>query len=114
MEYAIDFGTSNTVVARVNQSRELETVKVADYSSFIVDNPPLIPSFVYVQDAVNGQVLIGQEVSDRGLDNRSTKENIKSEARFLKLLNGRSAPICHLCLNLMGAKWNLNWWENGF
>jgi molecular chaperone DnaK (HSP70) len=80
MEYAIDFGTSNTVVARVNQSGELETVKIADYSSFIADNPPLIPSFVYVQDAVNGKVLIGQEVSDRGLDSKNTK----GEARFFK------------------------------
>ena len=84
MEYAIDFGTSNTVVARVNQNGEIETVKVSNYSSLIADNPPLIPSFVYVQDAVNGQVLIGQEVSDRGLDNKNTNKNIKGESRFFK------------------------------
>jgi molecular chaperone DnaK (HSP70) len=80
MEYAIDFGTSNTVVARINENGEIETVKLDAYSSFIADNPPLIPSFVYVQDAVKEQVLIGQEVSDRGLDNKS----IKGEPRFFK------------------------------
>jgi len=80
MEYAIDFGTSNTVVARINEKAEIETVKLADYSSLIADNPPLIPSFVYVQDAVKEQVLIGQEVSDRGLDNKHTK----GEPRFFK------------------------------
>ena len=78
MEYAIDFGTSNTVIARINENGEIETVKLADYSSLIADNPPLIPSFVYVQDAVKEQVLIGQEVCDRGLDNKN------SEQRFFK------------------------------
>ncbi len=80
MEYAIDFGTSNTVIARINENGEMETVKLADYSSLIADNPPLIPSFVYVQDAAKEQVLIGQEVSDRGLDNKSNK----GEQRFFK------------------------------
>lgn len=78
MEYAIDFGTSNTVVARINEIGEVETVKLADYSSLIADNPPLIPSFVYVQDAAMEQVLIGQEVCDRGLDNKSNR----GEQRF--------------------------------
>ncbi len=79
MEYAIDFGTSNTVVARINPNGEIETVQL-DYSSLTSDNPPLIPSFVYVQDAVNEQILIGQEVCDRGLDNKITK----GEQRFFK------------------------------
>ncbi len=80
MEYAIDFGTSNTVVARINENGEIETVKLVDYCSLIADNPPLIPSFVYVQDAVNEKIIIGQEVSDRGLDNKQTK----GEQRFFK------------------------------
>jgi molecular chaperone DnaK (HSP70) len=78
MEYAIDFGTSNTVVAKINENGEIETVKLANYCSLIADNPPLIPSFVYVQDAVNEKIIIGQEVSDRGLDNKKTK----GESRF--------------------------------
>ncbi len=80
MEYAIDFGTSNTVVARINENGAIETVKLADFSSIIADNPPLIPSFVYVQDAAKEQVLIGQEVCDRGLDLKSTQ----GEPRFFK------------------------------
>ena len=79
MEYAIDFGTSNTVVARINHDGEIETVQL-DYSSLTSNNPPLIPSFVYVQDAVNEQILIGQEVCDRGLDRQSNK----GEQRFFK------------------------------
>lgn len=79
MEYAIDFGTSNTVIARINHNGEIETVQLA-YSSLTLNNPPLIPSFVYVQDAVNEQILIGQEVCDRGLDNKITK----GEQRFFK------------------------------
>lgn len=78
MEYAIDFGTSNTVIARINEDGEPETVKLVDYSSLIANNPPLVPSFVYVQDAVNEQVLVGQEVCDRGLD----LKNNKGEQRF--------------------------------
>ena len=80
MEYAIDFGTSNTVVARINEKGEITTVKLTDYSSLIADNPPLIPSFVYVQDAITEKVFIGQEVSDRGLDNKNTR----GEPRFFK------------------------------
>jgi hypothetical protein len=53
MEYAIDFGTSNTVVARINATGMIETCQLANYSSLMADNPPLIPSLVYVQDAVN-------------------------------------------------------------
>jgi len=74
MEYAIDFGTSNTVVAAINEHGAIATVKLNDYSSLIADNPPLIPSFVYIQDALNEQVLIGQEVCDRGLDIPNQKE----------------------------------------
>jgi molecular chaperone DnaK (HSP70) len=80
MEYAIDFGTSNTVIARINENGEIETVKLADYTSLMADNPPLIPSFVYVQDAAKEQVLIGQEVCDRGLENN----DIRGEQRFFK------------------------------
>ncbi len=80
MEYAIDFGTSNTVVARINENGEIETVKLVDYCSLIAGNPSLIPSFIYVQDAIKEQVLVGQEVCDRGLDNKNTK----GESRFFK------------------------------
>ena len=83
MKYAIDFGTSNTVIARINEQGDIETVKLADYCSLIADNPSLIPSFVYVQNAIAEQILIGQEVSDRGLDHQNT-QNTKGGQRFFK------------------------------
>ncbi|MDX2254502.1 MAG: Hsp70 family protein [Pseudanabaenaceae cyanobacterium bins.39] len=68
MQYAIDFGTSNTVVARIGADGLAETVNLGTYSVTLVNNPPMVPSCVYVQDASKGETLIGQEVSDRGLD----------------------------------------------
>lgn len=68
MQYAIDFGTSNTVVARVNSQGDVETVKLPGLSSLLADNPPLIPSLVYMQNAKQQEALIGQEVIDRGFD----------------------------------------------
>ena len=66
--YAIDFGTSNTAIARWNSATENgELVKL---SGICQDSAraSLIPSLVYVEDAAAGKVIIGQEVRDLGLD----------------------------------------------
>jgi molecular chaperone DnaK (HSP70) len=69
MSYAIDFGTSNTVVTRWNPVTEKpEVISLSGISHRIAQNPDLIPSLVYVEQALQGQVLIGQQVRDRGLD----------------------------------------------
>ena len=69
MPYAIDFGTSNTVITRWNAaSQQPETLGLAGLSQQLADNPPLIPSLVYVDNASQGQVIVGQAVRDRGLD----------------------------------------------
>lgn len=69
MAIAIDFGTSNTVISRWNPVTQTpETLKVAGYSVSQANNPPLIPSLVYVENAQLEQVMIGQTVRDRGLD----------------------------------------------
>jgi molecular chaperone DnaK (HSP70) len=69
MVYAIDFGTSNTVITRWNAAtQQPETLTLPGLSLRLADNPPLIPSLLYVQDAVSQQTVIGQEVRDRGLD----------------------------------------------
>ncbi|MEI6427344.1 MAG: Hsp70 family protein [Pseudanabaena sp. ELA607] len=75
MHYAIDFGTSNTVVACRADQKEQDsiinsgiTTITLPFSAVILDNPPLIPSLVYVEDALTGKVLVGQEVLDRGLE----------------------------------------------
>jgi molecular chaperone DnaK (HSP70) len=69
VSYAIDFGTSNTVITRWNAATEKpETVKLSGLSQQLGDNPPLIPSLVYVEDANRGKVIAGQTVRDRALD----------------------------------------------
>ncbi|MGB3494850.1 MAG: Hsp70 family protein [Elainellaceae cyanobacterium] len=78
--YAIDFGTSNTVITRWNQlTQSAETVSLADLSVRLGDNPPLIPSLVYVEDASQAKILAGQTVRDRGLD-------LSSDPRFFRNL----------------------------
>ena len=69
MAIAIDFGTSNTVITRWNAATEQpETLNLPGLSQQLGDNPPLIPSLVYVEDASRGKVIAGQAVRDRGLD----------------------------------------------
>ncbi|MDY6941025.1 MAG: Hsp70 family protein [Cyanobacteriota bacterium] len=78
MAIAIDFGTSNTAVARWNPVTEKpETLKLPQLSVQQGQNPPLIPSLVYVEDAANGKIIAGKTVLDRGLD-------LKSDARFFR------------------------------
>jgi molecular chaperone DnaK (HSP70) len=67
--YAIDFGTSNTVITRWNAVTKLpEILKISGLSQQLAGNPSLIPSLVYVEDAKLGKVMTGQVVRDRGLD----------------------------------------------
>jgi molecular chaperone DnaK (HSP70) len=69
MAIAIDFGTSNTVVTRWNAvTQQPETLNLPGFSLKLGDNPPLIPSLVYVEDASQGKVIVGQTVRDKGLD----------------------------------------------
>ncbi len=78
MPYAIDFGTSNTVITRWNPAtQQPETLALPGISQRIGQNPPLIPSLVYVENAAQGKVTIGQQVRDRALD-------IASDARFFR------------------------------
>lgn len=78
MSIAIDFGTSNTVITRWNQAtQQAETIKLPGLSSQLGQNPPLIPSLVYVKNAAENQVIIGQAVPDQGLD-------VKSDPRFFR------------------------------
>jgi molecular chaperone DnaK (HSP70) len=78
MAIAIDFGTSNTVITRLNQvTGQPEILTIKGISQKIADNPPLIPSLVYVQNASQGQIIFGQEVRDKGLD-------LKNDPRFFR------------------------------
>ncbi|PZV04294.1 MAG: molecular chaperone DnaK [Leptolyngbya sp.] len=78
MGIAIDFGTSNTVIARWNRATQKpETITLPGISWKTAQNPPLIPSLVYVEDASQGKVVIGQAVRDRALD-------LASDRRFFR------------------------------
>ena len=97
--YAIDFGTSNTAIARWNVATERsEIVKLPGCSQQLVNLPPLIPSLLYVEDASQGKVVMGQQVRDRGWDLandprffRSFKRGIGTEIQgFLPELEGQT------------------------
>src|SRR5258708_3137687 len=67
---AIDFGTTNSVVAHWNSDKETsEIVNIPHISTASEDDrPSLIPSLLYIHDAANNQVTIGQAVRDNRLD----------------------------------------------
>lgn len=78
MTYAIDFGTSNTVLARWNPvTQQPEVIDLDELSLRQGENPPVVPSLLYVEDAAQGQVIVGQGVRDRGLD-------VSSNPRFFR------------------------------
>jgi molecular chaperone DnaK (HSP70) len=78
MGIAIDFGTSNTVIARWNRAtQQPETLSLPGLSYRSGQSPPLIPSLVYVEDASQEKTIVGQAVRDRGLD-------LSSDARFFR------------------------------
>ncbi|MEG3850572.1 Hsp70 family protein [Microcoleus sp. herbarium19] len=78
MAIAIDFGTSNTVVARWNPATsQPETLKLPGLSAISAQNPPLIPSLLYVEDAAQSKVILGQQVRDKGLD-------LSGDSRFFR------------------------------
>jgi len=67
--YAIDFGTSNTAIARWNEiTQQPEIVNLPHLAQQLGKNPPLIPSLLYIEDASAEKILLGQTVRDRGLD----------------------------------------------
>jgi molecular chaperone DnaK (HSP70) len=96
--YAIDFGTSNTVITRWNHATaQAIVVNLPGFSQQITDTS-LIPSLVYLKDAITEEVLIGQQVCDRGLDLandprffRNFKRGIGTDFQgFLPQLDGKN------------------------
>lgn len=78
MTIAIDFGTSNTVICRKNQAtQQPESLKLPNLSLMAGQNPPLIPSLVYIENAAEDKILLGQQVRDKGYD-------IATDSRFFR------------------------------
>src|SRR3982750_1290440 len=69
---AIDFGTTNSVVAVWNDETELaEVVQLSGLSSPVTpDTMPLIPSLLYVHDAKSSHITMGQAVREQKLDSQ--------------------------------------------
>jgi molecular chaperone DnaK (HSP70) len=66
---AIDFGTTNTVIARWDDKQEAaEIVRLPGISTDIHDHPPLVPSLLYLHDGSTQRVTIGQAVREQNLD----------------------------------------------
>jgi molecular chaperone DnaK (HSP70) len=70
---AVDFGSSNTVIAAWNAiSNQPQTLKLPDLARAYPQDF-LIPSVVYVEDAKRDRVCIGQEVISKGYSQRSPR-----------------------------------------
>ncbi len=69
-KFAIDFGTTNTVIAHWNETTgapeiiHLPAISVMEAP----DRPSLVPSLVYVKNAKEAEIVIGQAVRDNQLD----------------------------------------------
>ncbi|ACK68085.1 Heat shock protein 70 [Rippkaea orientalis PCC 8801] len=78
MAYAIDFGTSNTVITRWNAANQgAEIIKLSGLCQQLGNNPPIIPTLLYIENACQGKVIAGQVVRDRGLD-------LSNDSRFFR------------------------------
>ena len=63
IQLAIDFGTTNSVLARWNE--ELGSAELIHLAGISQDTPPpLVPSMVYVKDGANAEILFGQPAKE--------------------------------------------------
>ena len=79
---AIDFGTTNSVVAHQNGSTEVLALPGLSTPGDAAQ-PPLIPSLLYVVDGVTGSTIGGQAVASGGLDARPDNRLFRNFKRGL-------------------------------
>jgi molecular chaperone DnaK (HSP70) len=72
VKLAIDFGTTNSVVACWQEADEqAEIISLPHLSeAAVAERPTVIPSLLYVQDAMKPAYIVGQMVRDQGYDAR--------------------------------------------
>jgi molecular chaperone DnaK (HSP70) len=70
LKLAIDFGTTNSVIARWNDDANApEVVSLPGISRAATDELPVgVPSLIYIHDGTDGRATIGQAVRDHDLD----------------------------------------------
>lgn len=92
-KFAVDFGTTNTVVATWREANKLaETIGLAGLALFgQPDQPALIPSLVYVANAPAHEFVVGYPVKLNGLDARGDQRYFAGFKRGLTL-NVRPMP----------------------
>ncbi len=99
---AIDFGTTNTVVAAWQEaSRAPETIALPGLSaSSGGGSPPLVPSLLHVRDGALGIVTAGEAVRAGGF-------NAQGDARFFAAMKrGIAAPARPLARVIDGVPWD--------
>jgi len=97
LKLAIDFGTTNSVIARWDETTANEqTLDIPPLSISTASGKFLIPTLLYVKDGRTGEVVIGQAVRTQGLDHqldnrlfRNFKRTLNAEAIFdARLIDG--------------------------
>jgi molecular chaperone DnaK (HSP70) len=99
---AIDFGTTNTVVAVWREATKApETIRLPGLSTPETGGqPPLIPSLLYVLDGARSRVLAGHEVSTAGYDIQGDERYFAS---FKRGIAAGSRPLARV---LEGVEWD--------
>jgi molecular chaperone DnaK (HSP70) len=82
-KFAIDFGTTNTVIARWDETTgTAEVIAIPLISTNGQDGrPPLVPSLLYVKDGKTGEVALGQAVRDNQLDQQQNNRLFRNFKR---------------------------------
>jgi molecular chaperone DnaK (HSP70) len=86
---SIDFGTTNTVVARWDDASSSPHVLALPPLTSLANQagiPSVIPSLVYVQDAAAGRCTVGQPVRDGGLDRQADNRLFRNFKRGIVAL----------------------------
>jgi len=80
---AIDFGTTNSVIARWDEEkRTTEVIAIPGLSALNLEGvPSIVPSLVYVHDGQGAQVTLGQTVRDQELDLQKTNRLFRNFKR---------------------------------
>src|SRR5512143_3888154 len=81
---AIDFGTTNSVIARWNEATHLADI-VALPGLSVTDQaaPPTIPSLLYLHDGQAAQATLGQSVREQHLDRQKNNRLFRNFKRGL-------------------------------
>lgn len=98
---AVDFGTTNTVVAAWREATASpETLRLPGLSTPAQNGlPPLVPSWLYVLDGQGNDVLAGQAVQERGYDGAGDGR------LFTSFKRGIAASARPLSREIDGALW---------